>query len=324
MCTALTFTDGELYFGRTLDHTETYGESVIVMPRRFPLPFRQREPLLEHHAIVGIGCVQAGYPLYYDGINEKGLAMAGLNFTQSACYSPVAPDRDNVAQFELLPWILSQCADLEQARQLLARTNVIDLGFSRDLPPARLHWLLADRRESMVVEIMADGIHLHRDPAGILTNEPPFPFQRFRLREWMGLSTGMPENHFDPALPLRPYSRGMGALGLPGDLSSASRFVRAAFFRANTRSAPTDNGPVNRFFQILDTVRMPLGSCQTETGHPEYTLYTSCYNADRGICYYTTDQNRQITAVDLHREALDGQTLTRYPLQNAPAFEWEN
>lgn len=314
MCTALTFTDGELYFGRTLDHTETYGEAVIMTPRCFPLPFRRRETLQAHHALLGIGCVQDGYPLYYDGINEQGLAMAGLNFTRSTCYGAEARDRDNVAQFELLPWVLSQCADLEQARQLLARTNVIDLGFSPALPAARLHWLLADRREAMVLELVDDGVHLYRDPAGVLTNEPPFPFQWFRLRDYLGLSTGMPENHFDPALPLRPYSRGMGALGLPGDLSSTSRFVRAAFLRANTFSGPSEPERVNRFFHILDAVQMPLGACRTENGAEEYTIYTSCYNVTKGICRYTTARNRAVTEVGFSDGNQTGQTLKVWPL----------
>lgn len=314
MCTAVSFVDGGLFFGRSLDHTESYDEAVVIAPRHFPLPFRMGKAQASHYAIMGIGCVRDGYPLYYDAVNEAGLAVAGLNFTQSACYGAPEPGCDNVAQFELIPWILGQCGSVAQAKTLLAHTRLVKLDFSPQLGAARLHWLLADSRETVVAEWMADGLHLYSAPEGVLTNEPPFPQQRFHLRDYLGLSVENPENTFAPQLPLRPYSRGQGAMGLPGDLSSQSRFVRAAFVRAHAMAGQEELGQIHRFFRIMDTVQMPLGTCRTETGAWEYTVYTSCYDAAGGICYYTTAQSRRLTAVRLHREKLDGETLMGYPL----------
>ena len=107
---------------------------------------------------------------------------------------------------------------------------------------------------------------------------------------------------------------GWGALGLPGDLSSQSRFIRAAFVRAHSLCEATEESRVSQFFHILTAVEQQRGCCQLENGKYEITLYTSCCNATRGIYYYTTYDNRQITAVDMHKAPLDGNALVRYPL----------
>ena len=213
---------------------------------------RHLPDLTRHYAMIGMASVQDGYPLYYDAVNEKGLCMAGLNFVRSAVYGPCAPGKANVAQFELIPWLLGRCATAAEARDLLAESRITDDAFLPGLPPARLHWLLADREQCFAVEQTAEGLRVYEDPAGVLTNEPPFPMQLFRLNDYAQLSPQPPENHFSPALPLETYSRGMGAMGLPGDLSSQSRFVRAAFVRANSVSGAkkrfnlTKSGKVKR------------------------------------------------------------------------------
>ena len=106
----------------------------------------------------------------------------------------------------------------------------------------------------------------------------------------------------------------MGTLGLPGDLTSTSRFVRAAFTRLHSVTEETEQASVSQFFHIMGTVSQTRGCCDTGEGGVEFTLYTSCCNADKGIYYYPTYVNHQITAVDLHREALESDKLVSYPL----------
>jgi choloylglycine hydrolase len=130
----------------------------------------------------------------------------------------------------------------------------------------------------------------------------------------MHLSPREPENQFSDELLLEPYSRGMGALGLPGDLSSQSRFVRAAFVKLNGVSGDEEAESVGQFFHILGSVEQVRGCCEVEAGQYEITQYTSCCNGDRGIYYYTTYGNRQITGVDMRREDLDGEKLISFPL----------
>lgn len=317
MCTAVTYTTTDFYFGRTLDYERSYGEGVTITPRRFPLRFRHTAGYESHYAIIGMACVADGYPLYYDAVNEKGLCMAGLRFAGNAVYGKVAHGRENVAVFEFIPWLLGRCASVAEARECLGQMKLTDTPFSTALPTTPLHWMVADRNGVITVEVVADGLRVYDNPVGVLTNNPPFPEQLSRLNDYMHLSPRDPANTFSDALTLTRYSRGMGAIGLPGDLSSASRFVRAAFVRANSRSDASEEASVSQFFHILGTVEQPRGCCVLDEGVYEITLYTSCCNADRGIYYYTTYDNRRITAVDMHREDLDGTTLVQYPLQLA-------
>lgn len=324
MCTAAVYKTDCFYFGRTLDYELSYGDEVTVTPRNYPFRFRHMMPLSSHYAIIGMACVLDDYPLYYEAMNEKGLCIAGLNFVGNAFYREPAPDCDNIAQFELIPWILGQCTTVQEARLLLQRINLTNDRFRPDLPTAQLHWLIADRNETITLESTQDGIHIYDNPVGVLTNNPPFPQQMFHLNNYLHLSPRNPENHFSKALPLQAYSRGMGALGLPGDLSSQSRFVRVAFTKMNSRSGNSEAQSVSQFFHILGSVDQQRGCCELDDGSFEITLYTACCNADKGIYYYTTYDNHQITALDLHRENLDGESLIRYPVVTEGQIRWQN
>ena len=207
--------------------------------------------------------------------------MAGLNFVGNAAYADVKPGLDNIAQFEFIPWILSQCASVAEVRTLLARMNLVNTPFSKQFPLAQLHWIISDKEESITVESMSDGLHIYDNPVGVLTNNPPFPQQMFQLNNYMHLSPKQPANTFADDLALSAYSRGMGALGLPGDLSSASRFVRVAFTRMNARSGDSELESVSQFFHILGSVDQQRGCCEVADGKYELTLYTSCCNATK-------------------------------------------
>jgi len=324
MCTAATYKTADFYFGRTLDNDFSYGDEVTVTPRNYPFQFREGKNINTHYAIIGMAYVAKNYPLYYDAVNEKGLAMAGLNFVGNAVYREYTCDKDNIAQFELIPWILSQCATVKQTRVLLERINICNTRFAPDLPTAQLHWIIADSEETITVEAVTDGIKVYDNPVGVLTNNPPFDEQLFALNNYMHLSAKPPVNTFAPKLELRQYSRGMGAIGLPGDLSSQSRFVRAAFTKMNAVSGKKEQESVNQFFHILGAVDQQRGCCILENGKYEVTFYTSCCNASKGIYYYTTYENHQITAVDMHRENLDGTALVQYPTVKEEQIRLQN
>lgn len=313
MCTAAVYATRDLYFGRTLDYEFSYGEEITITPRRYPFSFRKADTISQHFAIIGTAFVAQDYPLYFDAVNEKGLCMAGLNFVGNAVYNKPVDGKDNVAQFELVPWVLSQCKTVEEARALLGRINLTDDAFGSELPPAQLHWIIADKVKAITVESTADGLKIYDNPVGVLTNNPPFDIQLFALNNYMSLSAGPPENAFSNKLGLTRYSRGMGAIGLPGDLSSQSRFIRAAFVKTNSVSGDSEEESVGQFFHILGSVEQQRGCCVLENGKHEITLYTSCCNADKGIYYYTTYTNRQITAVNMRKENLDADKLIRYP-----------
>lgn len=314
MCTAVTYKTKDFYFGRTLDYEFSYGDEVTVTPRRYPFHFREEGDILSHYAMIGMAHVAEGYPLYYDAVNEKGLGIAALNFVGNAVYGEKETGKDNIAQFELIPWILSQCATVKEARGLLGKINLLNTPFSERLPVAQLHWIIADGKESLTMESVREGIKIYENPIGVLTNNPPFDMQMFALNRYMGLSTKSPKNTFAKGLHLTEYSRGMGALGLPGDLSSQSRFIRAAFIKMNSVSGESEAESVSQFFHILNAVDQQRGCCDLGDGKYEITIYTSCCNVDRGIYYYTSYDNHQITAIDMHKEDLDGDNLIRHSL----------
>jgi choloylglycine hydrolase len=270
--------------------------------------------LKTHHAIIGMAFVTDDYPLYYDAVNEKGLGIAGLNFVGNAVYRAHQDGKDNIAQFELIPWILGQCESVDEAEALMKKINILNTPYSDRLPLAALHWMISDSSRSITVESVADGIRVYDNPVGVLTNNPPFDKQMFALNNYRYLSPKSPENRFSKDLDLELYSRGMGAMGLPGDLSSQSRFIRVAYTKMNSFSDETENASVSQFFHILGSVDQQRGCCDLGDDKFEITLYTSCCNATRGIYYYTTYDNHQITAVDMHRENLDADKLVRYPL----------
>lgn len=314
MCTAATYKTKDFYFGRTLDYEFSYGDEITITPRNYIFEFRHMEKLSSHYAIIGMAHVAGDYPLYYDAVNEKGLGMAGLNFVGNAVYNEVENGKENVAQFEFIPWILGKCATVQEAKECLKKINLVKTPFSEMLPCAQLHWIIADKEEAITVESMADGLHVWDNPAGVLTNNPPFDQQMFMLNNYMHLSPRQPENHFSESLGLKTYSRGMGALGLPGDLSSASRFARAAFVKDHSFSGDSEEESVSQFFHILGSVDQQRGCCEVEPGKYEITLYTACCNCDKGIYYYTTYENHQISAVNMHHEDLNGTMPVRYPV----------
>lgn len=324
MCTALAYKTKDFYFGRTLDYESSYGEEIVITPRQYPFAFRNGAKRNEHYALIGMAHVAGGYPLYYEAVNEKGLGMAGLNFVGNACYGKEKEGKDNIASFELIPWILGQCSTVKEVRELLEKINVTNLAFHESFPVSPLHWLIADEKETITVEAVEEGLFVYDNPVGVLTNNPPFPQQMFQLNNYMHLSPKQPKNLFSERLKLQTYSRGMGALGLPGDLSSASRFVRAAFTKLNAIATQKEADSVGQFFHIMGTVEQSKGCCEVNEGAYEYTIYTSCCNASKGIYYYTTYFNHQINAVDMHEEDLDGKKVVVYPVLQEETIHYQN
>ena len=314
MCTAATYASADHYFGRNLDIEFTLNESVTVIPRNYPFVFRHTPAAKNHHAFIGISHIASGYPLFYDAVNEQGLSMAGLRFTDNLYYPPVNQRKKNIAPFEFIPWIMCRCSTVLEAENLIKVTNIANIDFSAEYPAAPLHWMISDKYRSIVIECTKKGTEIYENPVGILTNNPSFPMHLHNLNNYMSLTADDPENRFSSSLELDSYSRGMGAIGLPGDFSSMSRFVRAAFVRHNSVADNTETSSVAQFFHILSSAAQYLGCVKLPDNKLEFTRYSCCMNTGKGIYYYKTYENSSITAVSMHRENLDGSELISYPL----------
>lgn len=322
MCTSLTLRTNCCLAGRNLDLEYHFGEQVVITPRGFHFDFRRMGRRSTPCAMIGMANAADGYPLYAEAMNEHGLYMAGLNFPGNAFYPETEADgRDSISPFELIPWVLSQCRTLTEARALLSRIHLTGIPFRADMPLTPLHWHLADRTASLTMEATADGIHLYDNPAEVLTNNPPFPFHLANLSQYLSLTAESPASRFsaDTNLPLRTFGQGFGAIGLPGDFSPASRFVKTAFLRANAgRFCAADKAErIGQFFHILNAVAMAEGSVVTAEGRLDQTIYSCCIDADTLTYFYTTGGNQQITAVRLSGAddtIPEGDSLLCFPL----------
>ena len=341
MCTAISLNANGHLFGRNLDLHCSYGEEVIIMPRSYPFELRKAAKINHPYAVIGMGTVvengyedEGGFPLFYDGMNECGLAAAGLNFPYNAHYLPPSDGTDGgfeVAPFELIPWVLCQCKTVSEAKELLLKTVITDIPFSKNMPNTPLHWMLSDSSGDIVIESMKDGIHIYDNPVGVLTNNPPFEHQLENLKKYEYLRTenpvvasdfkmrkkGVKDEVNGDGQEVRGYSsfsNGLGTVGLPGDLSSSGRFVRAAFGRRYSATNGSESQSVGQIFHLLSSVEAVRGLCKNADGEEHYTLYSSCMSSESGIYYYTTYGNRQICCVNMHKSNLDEEKLYRFKL----------
>lgn len=287
MCTAIHTVTRAKLFGRTLDLETSYGESVVITPRAFPFSFLRQDPMTRHAAMIGTAHLFEGQPLYYDAVNEYGLAIAALRFADCAVYRHPLSGMRNVASFELIPWILGQCTDVEEALVLLRQTNLLSDSVHPSLPATPLHWLIADRGRAVTAEPLAEGLRLTDNPLGILTNSPDF----FHHTAYLAVSEA-----------------------LPGGYGSVARFCRAAYAEEHTlhEGGPTEE--ISRFFHVADTVFQPCGYRRTETGEPIRTQYVSCADLSTGTYYFTTYRCRRIRSLSLREHPLDGKRLLTVPM----------
>lgn len=322
MCTAIKYKNN--YFGRNLDYEFSYGEKITITPRLYPIKFRYIEELKSHYAIIGMAHIANDYPLYYEAANEMGLAMAGLNFVGNASFYEYDDNKNNVCGFELILYILSLAKNVNEAISLLNGLNLVETPFSNNYPNASLHYLISDKDMSITLEFERDGMHIYNNHINVLTNNPPFLYQVANLNNYLNLTPNEPTNNFSSSIDLKTYSRGMGAIGLPGDLSSESRFVRAAFFNANSKSYDDEPSNVNQFFHILDSVSQIRGGCHLGEEKYEITIYSSCINLNEGIYYYKTYNDFSINKVSLFNEDLDTFKLISYEMLNKMKINEQN
>jgi len=323
MCTAISFRNGDHYFGRNLDYEHGYSETVTVTPRNYPFLFRAMPEFSRHYAMIGIATVVDGYPLYYEATNEYGLSMAGLNFPGNAVYFPISDHSINLAPYELIPWILGKFKSIAEIKYKLPKINIASIPFSDALPLSPLHWMISDKESSIILESTASGLQVFENPVHILTNNPPFPFHIQNLSNYLSVTSDEPTNRFSSSLNLPVYSRGLGGLGIPGDLSSVSRFVRAAFVLHNSVAERSEEANVSQFFHILESVSQQKGCVKVRNDY-EKTIYSCCCNTKRGIYYYKTYDNWKITAVNMFHCDLDAVNVVTFPLCEKLFVHFEN
>ena len=304
MCTAINIGDDGI-FGRTFDFEKSYGEVVVFTPRELMKMGEARN----RYSILGVGIVRDTTTLYFDGVNEWGLCGAALNFPEYAVYHHEEDKKADIPSGLFLSFVLGFCKNVGEIKGLLKNiyiTNDSVLG----LPPSPLHWIFADKLGAITVESTDRGLLVMDNPYGVLTNSPDFDYHRARLADFTALHSGYPDNRLIKE-GVSHYSRGMGAIGLPGDFSSSSRFVRAIFMKENCISGGGEPEKINKMAHVLSSVSIPLGCVRTREGESVSTLYTSVMDMESLTYYYSSYENPRLRAVKLHPESAE---LSVYPL----------
>ncbi len=312
MCTSIAWTNGDFYIGRNMDISFKFDKNVVIVPRNYPMTFKELPTLNNHYAMMGAAMVLKNYPLYAEAVNEKGLYMAGLNFPGLANYNKSTIGKHNITVNEIIPYILCKAATTSEAYDLLKEVNITDTPFVPELPIPTLHFIISDRTSSIVVECTKMGMHIYDNKTSVMTNNPSFDMHLHNLNNYMHLSNKNPMNTMTNELELNHYCMGLGALGLPGDFSSQSRFVKAYFLKANAAAAKTESSSMIQMFRMLDSVAMVRGSVMDGDKH-DITDYSCCINADKGIYYFKTYDCSGISAVYMYNEDLEGSDLIVHP-----------
>ncbi|MCI8371225.1 MAG: choloylglycine hydrolase family protein [Lachnospiraceae bacterium] len=325
MCTSLAMKTDDFYFGRNMDLEYVFGDCVVITPRNYPIHFRKAGTLKNHYAMIGMAYMKEGYPLYAEAVNEKGLCIAGLNFPDNAYYPQEEDyDKTNISPFELILWLLSKCANVQEAKELLGKTHLVSISFSAELPLSPLHWHIADQESSFVLESTKEGVKIDDNPIGVLTNNPAFGFQMTNLAQYLNLIPGCPKNCFSESIQIQPFGQGMGSFGLPGDFSPASRFVKIAYLKLNSVCEKGEEHSITQFFHLLDSVAMIKGSVITKEEQYDLTTYSCCVNVDKGIYYYKTYENNQLSAINMNHENLNACKLKYFPVIRKQQVCWRN
>lgn len=326
MCTMLVYRKHGAYVGRNMDIEYGFGEKVVLTPRNYRLPLKRGGEFATDHGMIGMAAVAGNFPLYAEAVNEAGLAMAGLNFPGTAVYHPAMDGRDNITPFELIPWILGQAGTVDEAEALLRKVNLLNVPFGPNMPLAPLHFMVADKTRSIVAEPMEEGLRIYEDPYDVMTNNPPFPYHDWNMRGYRHLGAKSGKETFAPAgeYPLTPYAAGMASMGLPGDPSSASRFVRASFGLVNSESGESEAECVSQVFHVLDSVAMTAGTVITDAGKADITRYSCCMNLGYGTYFYKTYGNSRITKIQPKKQDFLGDSLKIWPLRTEQDFFEEN
>ncbi|MBD7919323.1 choloylglycine hydrolase family protein [Cellulomonas sp. Sa3CUA2] len=312
MCTGIRFSDGSghLYLARNLDWTSGYGQRVVATPTGYApqSPFGAVPEI--RHAVIGMGIVEEGTPLYFDCGNDAGLAVAGLNFPGYAQYATGPVDgATNVAAYEFPLWVVSQFASVDEVEAALADVVIVDKPINEKYPSSLLHWIIGDATRAIVVEYTADGMHVFDDDVDVLTNQPGFAWHHENLRNYLNTSPDFPEPTPVGRASLTPFGSGSHMRGIPGDYYSPSRFVRAAYVNSHYPERGTEEENVSRAFHTLQQVAMVDGAAAMGSGEFEITVYTGLFSSATTTYYWNTYEDPAIQSVALADLKPDGTEL---------------
>ncbi|EEI19673.1 putative protein YxeI [Lentilactobacillus hilgardii] len=323
MCTSVTFLSetGDNFLARTMDFDFDLDGRPVVIPRHQHFnSVAGKDGYDTKLAFVGAGRNIGNYILV-DGVNERGLSGAALYFSNEASYAnQIKSDQTNIASHEVLNWLLGNADSCEDAADLIKKLNVVNVPIKLLGKVVPLHWILSDRYgDCRVLEIRADGVHYLKNPVGVMTNSPDFDWHLKNLNNYTELQPNPHPDRDYSGYRISSFGPGNGALGMPGDYTSVSRFVRTAFMRQYTISAQSKDA-VNVLSHILNSVEIPKGVKLKENGDSDYTQYRSYMDSSRLTYYMQPYDNQTISRVVLTEELMDKSEPIEFPLNHEQTY----
>jgi len=312
--------DNSLIHGRTLEFGIQVDTSVAVIPRGYSFTGTTPQgPGLKYQAkYATIGAICFDVPAIMDGMNEKGLAIGTFYFPGFAGYSTITSENQAKAlsPIEFSNWIITQFASVDEVKAALpnvviAPTVVKEWGNEA----APFHYIVYDKSgKSLVIEPINGKLVVHDNPLGVFTNSPTFDWHLTNLRNYINLTPFNVKPLKYNGLEFASFGQGSGMVGLPGDFTPPSRFIRAAIFSATATPSETGEDAVFQAFHILNQFDIPVGFIRQNsdgTIHDDFTLITCVRNPQTLKYYYKTYEDQSIKVVDLTKFNLDAKEIKK-------------
>ena len=313
-CTSITLKskDGATVAARTIEWAESVMNCMyVVVPKNqelqsFTPTGMDGVKFKSKYGFVGLAVEQKEFMV--EGLNEKGLSAGLFYFPNYGKYQPYDTTQKDkcLADFQVVSYVLSQCESVDEVKEVLPKVRVINI----DPRSSTVHWRFTEASgRQIVLEIVNEVMHFYENPLGVLTNSPGIEWHWANLNNYINLQPGsVPEHPFGP-LEMKNFGHGSGMLGLPGDFTPPSRFVRAAFFQLTAPQQADAEGSIFQAFHILNNFDIPTGTevawGKASTDLPSATQFTVASDTHNRMIYYRTMYNSNIRCIDLKRVDFD-------------------
>lgn len=325
--------DGSVVYARTLEFGLDLKSEIMMVPRGYARTGTTpdgKEGLKWNAKYASVGMNGAGMPIMFDGLNEKGLAAGMFYFPTSAGYMPYTADISDktIAQWEVTSYILENFATVDEVKANIGNIVVPSVVFSQWGFAPEAHYIVHDASgKSIVIEYVGGDLNVHDNPLGVITNSPSFDFHMNNLRQYVNFSmTNKPPIQLGE-VKIVPTGQGSGMLGMPGDFTPPSRFVRAVAFSQSVLQPKTEQDAVLQAFKILNQFDIPKGSARdgekdaNGNVQADYTLWTAANDLKSLRYFFRTYENSQIRSLDLMNMDIDGKDIVKVPISGNEVIE---
>ncbi|WP_036258332.1 linear amide C-N hydrolase [Methylocapsa aurea] len=334
-CTGIRLTsqDGAVVHARTLEFGIDMQSELMIVPRGYARTGTTpdgKEGLKWKAKYASVGLNGVGKPFLFDGLNERGLAAALFYFPTSAEYMPyAAADAGKaMAPWELGSWMLENFASVEEVKSNIGKVVVPAVVYEGWGFAPEVHFIAHDASgKSIVIEYVGGKLNVYDNLLGVITNSPAFDWHMTNLRNYVNFSmTNVPPVKLGP-ITLEPFGQGSGMLGLPGDFTPPSRFVRAVAFSQSILPSKTERDAVLQAFHILNQFDIPKGAARDreKDAHgnipADYTQWTSAADLKAKRYHFRTYDNSQIRMVDLMKMNLDAKDIVKISIKGDEVFK---